>query len=868
MHAAVKIIWGSLVVAMLFAGFLSGQILPDQGGPVYFADENLKFVVEEQLGLPDPNQADLLTLESLDAYCWGITDLTGLEHATGLKNLVLESNLISDLKPLLCLTELEYLNLLDNPLSCDTIDNDIPVILAGNRPELELHYDGVCDDCDNPVVINFADVRLKDAIESELGVINPTSCDMLRLESLHAGSMGITDLSGLEYATGLRSLGVSGNLISDLKPLLGLTELESLYLQDNPLSCETIDYDIPVIKAGNRPELELYFDEVCVGCDNTVAVNFVDARLKAEVESELGIIDPTSCDMRRLERLEVHATGITDLMGLEHATRLRELTVYENQITDVSALSGLQFLILLDLNHNLITDISPLKELARLRFLYLGDNKIAELPDMSGLKSLNELDLNGNNIKDISCISALIGLESLDLWGNEISDISVLRGLENLMGLELSNNNITDISPLSGLVNLRYFSASNNYVSDVSSLTGMSKLNYIYLKYNPLSCATVVNDIPVIKNNNPSCNFSYDANCISDPGLVVHFSDIRLRAAVRNKLGVNFPVRADVAGLTSFNAGQAKISSLTGLEYATGLQDLRLPHNQIKDLTPLSNLNNLRYLDLHDNSVSYLNPLQELSKLQYLNLSDNQIRFVWPLSYLHRLQVLDLEWNRLWCESIEIDMPVIENNNPGLTIRYDEECIELVDMSYLIRLAQYWLTEDCYSMPGCIKADYYVDGRIDMLDFSQMTMNWNGWGIDYGFEKVNFADDIVKLAVENELGIADPTTLDMRHIRELIMFDGSVSNLTGLEYAVNLETLILPTGQVSDLSPLSELHKLHYLRLCYNQITDLGPLTSLTNIYYLELDHNPLSCETLENDMPVIEANNPYCNISFSEGCQ
>ncbi len=58
----------------------------------------------------------IMTLR-IDASWWAITNLTGLEHCTGLIELVLWGNNISDLSPLAGLTNLEYLDLDENQIS-------------------------------------------------------------------------------------------------------------------------------------------------------------------------------------------------------------------------------------------------------------------------------------------------------------------------------------------------------------------------------------------------------------------------------------------------------------------------------------------------------------------------------------------------------------------------------------------------------------------------------------------------------------------------------------------------------------------------------------------------------------------------------
>ncbi len=76
--------------------------------------------------------------------------------------------------------------------------------------------------------VYFADSVLKKAVEQTLGVSNPTPSDMLALINLTSYSGGIRDITGLEYAKNLHELSLSLNLIADLTPLAGLTNLTTL----------------------------------------------------------------------------------------------------------------------------------------------------------------------------------------------------------------------------------------------------------------------------------------------------------------------------------------------------------------------------------------------------------------------------------------------------------------------------------------------------------------------------------------------------------------------------------------------------------------------------------------------------------------
>ena len=102
---------------------------------------------------------------------------------------------------------------------------------------------------------------------------------------------------------------------------------------------------------------------------NGGAVRFADPNLKAAVEKQLGVREPTAADMLKLTELAANERGIVELTGLEHARNLK----------------------ILYLNGNRIGDISVLSKLLWLEFVDLANNRIKSVPELSALKKLNWL---------------------------------------------------------------------------------------------------------------------------------------------------------------------------------------------------------------------------------------------------------------------------------------------------------------------------------------------------------------------------------------------------------------------------------------------------------------------------------------------
>lgn len=109
---------------------------------------------------------------------------------------------------------------------------------------------------------------------------------------------------------------------------------------------------------------------------------------------------------------------------------------------------------------------------------------------------------------------------------------------------------------------------------------------------------------------------------------------------------------------------------------------------------------------------------------------------------------------------------------------------------------------------------------------------------------VNIPDPNLRAAVENDLGKASGDTItadDMATLHDFRVGNSNISDLTGLEYATDLEGLGLWGHNISDLSALSGLTDLITLDLSFNSIWDLPPLMGLTNLTVLGLEKNSIS---------------------------
>jgi hypothetical protein len=138
-------------------------------------------------------------------------------------------------------------------------------------------------------------------------------------------------------------------------------------------------------------------------------------------------------------------------------------------------------------------------------------------------------------------------------------------------------------------------------------------------------------------------------------------------------------------------------------------------------------------------------------------------------------------------------------------------------------------------------------------------LSWCLWAGASAEEPVFFRDARLKELVERELQIADPTPTDMLGLTELATWYDYV-DLTGLEYATNLQTLSFRMCRISDIAPLAGLVNLRLLELSDNDISDLAPLAGLTNLRELDMHHNRISDLTPLSGLTKLEFLQLYNN--------
>ncbi len=269
------------------------------------------------------------------------------------------------------------------------------------------------------------------------------------------------------------------------------------------------------------------------------------------------------------------------------------------------------------------------------------------------------------------------------------------------------------------------------------------------------------------------------------PGESVDIPDPNLRAAIAEALGKT-PGAAitveDMATLTQFEAVKVEIQDLTGLQYATRLEVLKINGNPISDLSPLAGLITLKELNISWTQLSDLSPLPGLINLQHLEAwsKDNTVSDLSPLANLNNLIHLDISGSK----KIKDISPLANLTKLNVLRLYDNAATDLSPLKNLVQLEM-----------------LFVEATHSVLDISPLANLTRLWFLHLASNKIS-----------------------------------DISSLSGL---VALETLHLNNNTLTDISALASLHNLKWLALHQNSISDFSPIDGLRKNTEISWHDNP-----------------------------
>ncbi len=336
-------------------------------------------------------------------------------------------------------------------------------------------------------------------------------------------------------------------------------------------------------------------------------------------------------------------------------------------------------------------------------------------------------------------------------------------------------------------------------------------------------------------------------NPVSDLSPIANLTNLELLEISNSKISDITPI-SGLKELRSFIFENCpEITSLSALEELTELEHIQAGHNfKISDLSPLAGKEKFKSILLWGPPVSDLSPLANLPNIENINMCGNEISVIPSFENAPKLKTLYIFNNDVSDVSTLQNLKGLER----LNLR-DNKITDITPLSGLTNLKWLNLTNN------------------PITDFSPLTELSQNTNIIAG--SVNIPDRNLRAAVAEALGkdgtgVIPITLAEMATLTILRASDRDIKDLTGLEYAINLESLNAPGNQIVGLSPLSELINLRVLDVYNNPIESLSSIAGLSNLEYLTIigdeisDISPLA--GLVNLRHFLSWGNPISDLS------
>ena len=602
--------------------------------------------------------------------------------------------------------------------------------------------------------VQFSDPGLEAAVREKLGIDPPTpvtDLDMLNLVELSANLKNIVDLTGLEYAVNAEDLRLQKNAINDISTLSGLTKLERLHLYQNQISNLS-----PISGLTGLWDLNLSNNHITDVSPLSGLPNLWFAKVSYNRLTSLSGLSLNA------NELDFRGNQINDVSGaFLSAPWDGDVLLSNNQISSLSG--GVLSAGHLDLSHNQISTISG--ALLNSENLNLSDNRICNFASLAGLIGIEYINLSNNQIQDISFSTWLIGTKSLDLSNNQIVDASPLSSFTHFEHLNLSGNQISNLTGSSIYASFM-LNLSNNEITDLDG-TSLSSEN-VDLSRNQISTLAGV-AFPGTEGM-PMWELDLSDNLLADITPLSTLSEVSRLRLDNNRITTLSPLSGctKLSGLYASGNRLADVSGVAGRHFIL----LDLSNNVISNIDALADMAprvhgpSWSRITLSNNRISDLSPLAELTnyaqELKFY-LRNNLITDVSPLAELHILDVLDLRDNPLGHDAYDIYLPLIEANNPGISLYYDPYgtpfanaggpyTVEAEDMLTIDASGSMDLEDDIVSYlwdldyDGVFETDGGNQSIID-IEFADLAAVF-GWADLWG-------DHIIRLQVTDLLGYSD-----------------------------------------------------------------------------------------------------------------
>jgi internalin A len=142
--------------------------------------------------------------------------------------------------------------------------------------------------------------------------------------------------------------------------------------------------------------------------------------------------------LSNLQTLNCSFTLVSDLAPVAGLSNLQTLDCSYTQVSDLAPVAGLSNLQTLDCSHTPVSDLAPVAGLSHLQTLDCSGTQVSDLAPIAGLSNLRTLSCSRTQVSDLAPVAGLSNLQTLSCSNTHVSDLAPVAGLSNLQTLDCS----------------------------------------------------------------------------------------------------------------------------------------------------------------------------------------------------------------------------------------------------------------------------------------------------------------------------------------------------------------------------------------------------------------------------------------------
>ncbi|MDE5416049.1 leucine-rich repeat domain-containing protein [Alkalihalobacterium chitinilyticum] len=683
----------------------------------------------------------------------------------------------------------------------EAIEDYTGLNLAENLTSLTIYYSEMED---LTPVASLKNLTYLELIGNRITNLEPLS-ELSNLRWLDMTDNRISDVNPISRLTQLEYLNLGGNQISDIAPLRELKQLYDLHLSNNEIEEITMLLDLPMLSYVNLSHNPLDMS------NQSEAVEIVKALLEKGVHVQI---------IRYLFNIsEITETSFTLAMAGSDEN-------LEEQISDVQIFINDELHSVHAPNtHYTITDLHPdseydvmikyfdlILEQWRHHWFYVYTSAQPSGEEVIFYdKNLEE------NVRD-----------HLGIYDRAIRESD----MENLNYINLSNQEIVALNGLEYAINLQSLYANGNQIKDLTPITELKDLRNIDLSQNEL-----VNIIGLEQLSNVTSIFLYN-----NP---IDYSEIANLMTMRALLDKGVHLYIDRSNSEGFNVISEELVDSINLQWDHNLENIS--HFEL-----FLNGQFVAQVDAATDTYTFeqLNRDQMyMVEISVRGQNDEVIGYYVGNHYTH------------FSYSFFVTNPTESTATFNWWYPSPIKSVEIVLGDKTITTIE--ANKKSYFMQG-LEPDQTYELKIRALNENNELIQEHYYTFSTNSlptgDVVNVADENLKQMIKEHLGIfhRELYETDMERLTWLHAAHRQITDLTGLEKAVNLEGLVLWNTGIKDLSHLEQLTHLRILELNEPNISDFSFLSQLENLESLSVKRSNV------NPLPYIHENVTILNISFS----